>query len=299
MLQDTDDDPGFYAAACGTTSSWSGAGLYESRDGGTSYTRIGIFATAATMGYTTAALGDFAGGNIVDESNSITVTLYGEDSALTSTTYEGLLSGVNVAIVGNEIIYFRDATLTGSRTYTLTGLLRGRRGTEGEIAGHEAGDRFVLANSALVRVAQVTADIGVTRTYKGVTSGTAVSSAPAVDFTNTAAGLECYSLVNLGGGRDASGNLTLQGIRRNRTSGEWRDLVDVPMTETVEAYEWDIYEDGTYATVVSTLASSLPTVDYSAAAQTTDFGSPQAEVFFKVYQLSANVGRGYAGTGSV
>jgi Putative phage tail protein len=299
MLQDTDDDPGFYAAACGTTSSWSGAGLYESRDGGTSYTRIGIFATAATMGYTTTALGDFAGGNFVDESNSITVTLYGEDSALTSTTYEGLLSGVNVAIVGNEIIYFRDATLTGSRTYTLTGLLRGRRGTEGEIAGHEAGDRFVLANSALVRVAQVTADIGVTRTYKGVTSGTAVSSAPAVDFTNTAAGLECYSLVNLGGGRDASGNLTLQGIRRNRTSGEWRDLVDVPMTEAVEAYEWDIFSDDTHTTVIDTLTSSVESVAYSAAAQTAAGITPGDPIYFGVVQVSAVVGRGYMAYGLI
>jgi hypothetical protein len=37
---------------------------------------------------------------------------------------------VNAAVLGDEILYFRDATLESDGTYTLRGLLRGRRGSE-------------------------------------------------------------------------------------------------------------------------------------------------------------------------
>jgi len=300
MLRDTDDDPGFYAAARGTTSSWGGAGLYESRDGGTSYTKIAEFTRAATMGYTTDVLGDFSGGNIVDEINSVNVVLRGTGASLMSTTYAGLLSGVNACVIGREILFFRDATLQGDGSYTLRGLLRGRRGSEFAMSEHESGDRLVLANTALIRVAQVTADIGATRLYKGVTSGTLVSSAVAQEFTNEGAGLKPYAPVHLGGGRDASNNLTINWTRRNRISGEWRDSVDVPMSEASEEYVVRIFSSSSYATVLRTVTGlTSPTCPYSAADQTSDGLTPGNTVYFDVRQVSAVVGAGYAARGSV
>jgi hypothetical protein len=53
-------------------------------------------------------------------------------------------------------------------------------------------------------------------------------------------------------------------------------------------------DDNTYTTVVRTITGlSTPTATYTSAQQTTDFGSPQAEVFVRVYQVSATVGRGH------
>jgi hypothetical protein len=300
MIRDADDDAGFYAAVCAENplATWGGATLYVSSNGGSTYTAVMAMPLEATMGYANTVLGNFYGGNIVDEHSSINVSLL--NGSLSSTDAAGLLAGTNTAIIGDEIVYFRDATLQANGSYTLRGFLRGRRGSEYAMSTHAAADRFVLFNAAVVRVAQVSADIGVAKLYKAVHSGSTLSAATAESFTNAGNSLKPYAPVQLGGGRNAAGDLTLAWVRRGRTSGEWRDLVDVPLGETSEAYEVEIYADGTYATLKRTITGiSSQSTSYTAAQQTTDFGSPQATVYFKVYQLSSVVGRGHAASGSV
>jgi hypothetical protein len=63
--------------------------------------------------------------------------------------------------------------------------------------------------------------------------------------------------------------------------------------ETTESYEMDIYSSSAYTTVKRTLSSTTPTLTYTSANQTTDFGANQGTLYVKVYQISANVGRGY------
>ncbi len=63
----------------------------------------------------------------------------------------------------------------------------------------------------------------------------------------------------------------------------------MPLNEESERYELDILNG---PSVVRTIAATSPTVAYTAAEQTADFGSPQAAVAVKVYQISAAVGRG-------
>ena len=112
-------------------------------------------------------------------------------------------------------------------------------------------------------------------------------------FTNEAASLKPYAPVHLRGSRNGGGDLTITWTRRTRFSGEWRDLVDVPLNEASEAYEVDVLDAG--GLVVRTLSTGTPSVIYTAAAQTTDFGAPQSAIEIAVYQLSATVGRGFAG----
>jgi hypothetical protein len=76
-------------------------------------------------------------------------------------------------------------------------------------------------------------------------------------------------------------------------SGEWRDLVDVTFNEASEAYEVDVLDGA--GQVIRTLSSTGPSVVYAAADQTTDFGAPQSTIDVAVCQLSAAVGRGFAG----
>lgn len=301
MLRDADNDAGFYAAICAadrTTTTWSGCTIHVSSDD-TSYTALQGHSVEAVMGTCLTALPDFLGGNIVDELSSVTVSL--TNGSLSSTTAAGLLAGSNACVIGDEILYFRDALLESEGIYTLTGLLRGRRGSEYAMAGHAIGDRFILANvSTLARIVQSTADIGIAKYYKAVTIGGTAADVDGRAFTNAGTPLMPYAPVQLGGGRDASGNLTINWVRRNRISGEWRDSVDVPNSESSEAYVVEIYDGSGYATVKRTISGlSSPTTSYSAANQTTDFGSPQATVYFRVYQLSAVVGRGHAASGAV
>ena len=51
--------------------------------------------------------------------------------------------------------------------------------------------------------------------------------------------------------------------------------------------------------LVRTIEVTSPTASYSAADQTTDFGSAQSNVDMKIYQLSAVIGRGYAASATV
>lgn len=69
--------------------------------------------------------------------------------------------------------------------------------------------------------------------------------------------------------------------------------ISVPLGEEEESYEWEIYADGTYATLLTTILTSAPTATYSAADQVIDFGSIQNPVYCRVHQVSATVGAGY------
>lgn len=299
MLRDADDDPGFYAAACGLTgNAWRAAALFQSGDEGASYQAITTFTTPAVMGTLTDTLGPFVGGNIPDEINTFTVNLF--SGALSSVAYASFIAGLQAAVVGDEIVYFRTATLNGDGSYTISGLLRGRRGSEYAMSTHVAGERFVLVSaSTFKRISAESASLGLTKLYKGVTSGAFLDSATAKSFTNTGAGLKPYSAAQLGGGRNAAGDLLLNWTRRNRISGEWRDGVDVPLSEASEAYEVEIWSADrlTLKRTISGLTS--PTATYSAADQATDFGSAQAAIKVTVYQLSAIVGRGYPALATV
>lgn len=284
MIKDTDNDAGMYVVTAGATG-WPGAVVFKSSDGGASYAEV-VNNSAGSAGSAQSVLADFSG-NIFDEFSTVDVALLSGN--LSSTTELAVLNGANVALVGNEILQYKTATLNANGSYTLSGLLRGRRGTP--TTGHVAGDRFVLLSSNTKRITGLTAELNLARLYKGVTFSGSVNAADAVSFTNTGQGLECLAPVLLGAGRDAAGNVTLQWVRQTRIGAEWRDVVDVALGESTEAYEIDIF-DATFTTLKRTLTTSSPTVAYSAALQVTDFGSAQAVIYVRIYQLSATVGRG-------
>lgn len=294
LLRDADDatGSGYYTAAGGYDSTWAGGALFKSTDAGLTYTSAGgLPSPGAVMGLASNALGNFASGNIFDENNSVTVVI--DSGQLSSVTELQVLNGANAAVIGNEIIQFKNATLTAANTYTLSGLLRGRFGTEHHQSVHAIGDRFVLLDTATVqRQSAAINEIGLSRTYKAATLYQLLSDCIPVTFTDNGAGLKPLSPVKIGGGRDASGNLTINWIRRSRVGGGWNNFSDVPLGETSESYSIDIMAG---AVVKRTLTSATPTVSYTSAMQVADFGSNQASVTVNVYQISATIGRGFAG----
>ena len=294
-LRDVDDTLLLYvAAAPADGGTWSGATLYKSTDGGSNYSPALSLTTAATMGVTASTLGNWSGGNVFDDVNALTVVLdYG---TLSSATELAVLNGANAAYVGGELIQFTTATLTGDRTWEISGLLRGRRGTEREILGHVYGEAFVLLEDSTLRLLALNySDVGVQRHYKLVPPGGAISSAAVTAHTADGNSVKPLAPVGIAGTRD-SGDLTITWVRRARVNAGWRDYIDVPVDEPTESYQIDIL-DG--ADVVRTLVSSTPTVEYTSAQQTTDFGSPQSVVSVAIYQISARLGRGHAGTATL
>lgn len=263
------DDPGFYVAAYGTGTRWRGASLYESVDDGDNYTRILSVSGASTMGVIESAL-PVGPHHIWDEANTLTVTLGA--GTLESRTEAAVLAGANAAFVGAdgrwELIQFRTATLVSPGVYTLSGFLRGRRGTEWAIGESVAGDTFVLCTT-LQRVPKGSSAIGATRLYKMVTSRTLLENSAAEAFSTDGVALECYAPAQITASRDVSGNITFTIVRRARLGPEWIDYADVPLNEDSERYQIDVL-DG--ATVVRTLDSTTDTMEYSALDQVVDLG---------------------------
>ena len=102
--------------------------------------------------------------------------------------------------------------------------------------------------------------------------------------------------MHIASARDGSNNLTVIAIPRTRLGGEWLDGGESPTGETIQSYEMDVLNG---SNVVRTIATSSPSFPYSAAQQTTDFGSPQASINVVLYQLSATVGRGFPAPATV
>lgn len=281
-------------ASTGTEEAWHGAVIFRSDDGGSNYTEVLTVENAAVIGKTTDILASGTT-DIFDEASTVTVALYG-DLTLESVSELAVLNGANAALVGTEIIQFKNAELVEEGKYILSGFLRGRLGTENEISTHTSGEDFILLDSALIKEAAPNGSIGLSRQYKPVSIGNALADATMQEFTYAANSLKPYSPVHISGMRDGSDNLTISWVRRTRIGGTWRDYVDAPLAEESENYEVDIM-DG--SDVIRTITASSPTASYTAAEQTTDFGSPQSEVTVRVYQMSAIVGRGGKGEAMV
>lgn len=299
LLRETDFPNGYYAAMAGAVrEDWVGAELLKSGDAGATYASVGSATVPDIIGFALAPLGAFYGGNIFDELNYALVEIGPGGGDLSSLSRLAVLGGANLALLGDELIQFRDAMATGVGTYRLSGLLRGRYGTEWAMTTHMIFERFVMLPPQ-TNVNGPFSELYLARLFKAVTYGNAVANADAVSFSNSGVALKCLAPVHLGGGRIANGNATLVWTRRTRINGQWVDYIDAPLSEASEQYVVGIWASSAYATLKNAwLVTGAQTTTYTAAQQTTDFGAPQSTIYFTVAQIGA-AGQGYRGRGIV
>jgi hypothetical protein len=282
--------PAFYAAAASAGDNWRGGVLYRSTDGGLDYAAAANLTAYGVIGTALDILGP-GPTDYWDEGGTLTVTFLHPDMTLESRPHLAVLNGANAALVGEEIIQFRNATLNPDGSYTLAGLLRGRRGTDHAIPGHGSDEDFVLLSPAgLVPVEAGLSALGKDYLYKGVSVGQLIGDVSAEAFTYAGLNFKPFCPVHLKGVRAVGGDLTITWVRRTRAAGDWLDGADVPLGEEQERYEVDILDSGT---VVRTIEATSPAVTYSAADQISDFGATQASVTVAVHQISATIGRGH------
>lgn len=295
MLRDDDDDAGIYIAMVGSSpDNWHGAILYQSKDG-ISYDRLLPQFAQAAIGSSSDAL---ASGPYTVWDTTNTVTIFMSNGTLSSSDRLSVINGANTALLGSEILSWQTATDNGDGSYTLSNLLRGRQGTEWAVGTHAIGDRFVvLANDGTVRRLHLSSnELSVARWYRAPSIGAPVDTGLVYPFTNTGVGLKPYAPCHIAGSRDGSNNLTITWVRRTRKGGIVRDFKDVPVSEESEAYEVDVM-DG--STVLRTIEVTSETASYTAAQQTSDGLTPGDPVEVNIYQLSATMGRGYAGNATI
>ncbi|RCX32086.1 phage tail protein [Thioalbus denitrificans] len=293
-LTDAHTGAGIVVAACGYLSGWSGCNLYVSdAEDGESYSLVATLTEAAVIGVAETALPDHAA-TMWDRTNSVVVRLVGPNGALSSATEAQVRAGGNVLLWGDEVVGVADVTYLGSRRYQLSTLLRGRRGTEWATSGHAAAETVVLLDSAtLQRIDLDVSRIGAGRKYKAVSFGNGIADVQPVSFTAAGVSLEPWAPVMIRGSRDASGTLTVRWQRRGRFVPRpfWR-----PGLSDLQSYEVDIMSG---STVLRTLTSATESVTYTTAQMSTDGVTPNTPVSVRVYQLSTDVGRGYAGSATI
>jgi hypothetical protein len=279
LVQDSDTDNGLYVAA-DTLGIWRGASLFISRNAGSSWQFATNLELPSTIGVCNNVLGSGSG-------DTVSVTI--RSGELESVDPADLDSGENTALIGSEIIRFESATLTATNTYTLSGLQRGKRGTEWAIGGHGTDELFVLLSDYIMRIDGLASDIGLGLQFKAITGDQDLADVTATTITPVGNSLKPYSVVNPSATKDATGKITITWSRRDRHKGEDTTYTNLPLSEVSESYEIDVLSG---STVLRTLTASSPSVAYSVVDQVTDFGSTQSTISVRLYQISGVVGRG-------
>lgn len=292
MLRDEDDELGLaYSFAL---KNGGAASLYKSPDALT-WSIVGTGSSPPAYGWAASVLAAPLSPWSWDEVNKVQIAL--SHGTLDGKTALEVLNWSNIGLLGDELIQWRNAALLSENLYELSGLLRGRRGTEGATSAHKLGERFVvLATDGVYRMAMAATEIGQLAYYKTIPTGGDWDDAAQTSLKFNAASLRCFSPVHIAGSRDASGNLTLAWIRRSRWNGEWLDGIDVPLFEDEESYQIDILNGDKVARTISATTTSAT---YTAAQQTADFGAAQTALSIAIYQINSAIGRGYAGTAIV
>jgi hypothetical protein len=297
LFFDAANESGLFVAVDSVESEgWTGATVYRSTNDVT-FDNVRSTTSHTVIGTIDAQPPVFTGGDVVDYTNTVTVDV-GAHNTLSSITRTRLLEDetANAAVVGHEIIQFQTATLVSPGVYVLSNLLRGRRGTEYMMGYSFMNNRFVLLQSGgLVFIPTSASDLGRERWWKAVSNGQRLTDVTSVENTPYSLNLRPIAPVHARANRDTT-NTVISWLRRTRLSTRFTGNLapSAPLGEETESYEIEIYTTSGFSTVVRTLTSTTTSVTYTAAQQTTDFGSGQTVLYVRIYQLSAIVGRGTA-----
>lgn len=234
-----------YAFACAYDGArWRSVRLVRSADLAT-WSDLGYSTTPTSWGSVASLPAAPATPWTWDEAGELVVRM--TDGEPQSATELEVLNWANMAaLVGTdgsaEIIQWRDAADEGDGVFRLTGLLRGRRGTEDRIASRRAGDLFLLLDAQRAAFSAPASEAAATRYYRAVGIYETVNTAAATTTKSARGRAERpYALCQVTGTRDGSQNLTIAWVRRTRLGGEWLDGTGtVPLAEASEAYEVDV-----------------------------------------------------------
>lgn len=303
-LSSAHDTYGFPVAMTGYLGGWPGGTLVRSDDQGNTWSNVEGFALpAAKVGFCLNA-GTTARTAYKDTTNTLTANLYG-GATLSSVSELQMFNGANHFAYGAdgrwEIIAAQNCVQQVDGTWLLSDLLRGRFGTEWAIAQHVAYDLLVLLDPAAIQfIGGSLQTIGADRLYRGVTKGRTIDQATDIAFSYDAVNLTPLSPCDLNGDRHpTTGDWTIKWTPRSRLPVEPFSGLATPLGEASEAYEVEIW-DATFTTLKRTLSGlTSPTVQYTTAFETADFGATQASLPVKVRQISQIVGRGYPLIGSL
>ncbi len=290
-VDDNDKGIRLYAAVHGfDVDGWPGASLYMSEDaaGGTSEV-IGTANKEATVGLVEVAIGS---GDYMVWDNTTVITVKVLTNSLSSSTQIDVLNGANLCMIGQEVLKFTTATLVAEKTYELTGLLRGRQGTEQFIGTHGANELFVMLDDALVRVSFPKADRFTVKKFKTVTNGSSPDKVEWEDVGITSNNVRMWTPIKAKVVKTGD-DFTFTWKGRVRYNNGLIDMTATNNDEDYGGFGLIMYApDGT--TKKGNYTTSGETFVYTAAMQTADYGSVQTTMIADIAELNKDYGPGYS-----
>lgn len=290
LLEEKDNEIGLYAVAD------SLGQLFQWRDSTASVLKESyLISQTEVVGKAISVLAPPLTCTVPDLGNTCDVEI--EKFSLESVNEADWLEKVNLAILGNEIISFRFATLIAPKIYRLSHLIRGCYGTENETNNHVVDERFVLLRRR-TRIPFTAAELN--RNFWWQFNSGGFGDPQILLRANTGQSLRCYAPAQLRGQRDSAGNLTIRWERRTRFNGEWVDYQDVPLGEAAERYSVEILPPANPSgPPIRSATVSTNSFSYSAADQIADGYTLGDPVIVKVAQVNLILGPGKAATGAV
>ncbi|MCH9753656.1 MAG: glycoside hydrolase TIM-barrel-like domain-containing protein, partial [Alphaproteobacteria bacterium] len=219
--------------------------------------------------------------SIFDTENTINVSLI--SGSLESVSDDQILSKANMAIIGDEIVQFKNAQLVSENLYKLSVFLRGRMGTESFTDSHQPGERFILLDKNLTSVDISMQLLGFESDYFLVSDGEKLDLTENNRFTWNANSLKPLSPVHLFYEEISNEKVKISWTRRSRIGGTMRNNVDIMLHEEKECYEIDcITKLGNIDTVIRSQPYIVLDQKYFSNLS-----------MVKVFQISGVVGRGF------
>lgn len=162
IISDLDDVLGFYLVAERTTPAWQGVAIEISIDGGASYFDEMDVGSEGVVGYLTAPLAAHPHW-YQDERNTIEFQLKDTRDTIEVYSHRDVMNRRGLILVGDEIMNYESSDdVDGAGKWTVTRLLRGRKGTEAK--AHAIGERIVFLEAGTVDFVETSLfDVG--RTY--------------------------------------------------------------------------------------------------------------------------------------
>ena len=199
-----------------------------------------------------------------------------ESGAISSATELAVLSGANVAAIGDgsaanwEVFQFTKATLVAPKTYEISLRLRGQAGSDGIApVAWPVGSTIVLVSAALQKIDLPLSARGLPRYYrigsaaKGYDNPATVLRIDAFDGI----GLRPYPVAHLKVAGASGADLAVSWIRRTRIDGDSWQSPEVPLGEVSESYTVRVLQGAvikrevTVATAAWTYTSVQQTAD--------------------------------------
>ncbi len=286
-----------YLAA--TADPWPGSVAMYASDSDEDYALRDVLTGQAVIGFTETPLARAPAG-LWDEGAPVHVRLV--DGVLQSRTRSALLSGANLAAIGDgtpgnwELFQFADANLLAPGVYALSGRLRGQLGSDALMpATWPAGSMFVLLDAQVAQASILPTERRVALHYRigpasrGYDDESYVHRVEAFDGN----GLRPYAPAHLRVSQTAAGD-QVSWIRRTRIGGDDWDGLDVPLGEESETYMVRVRSGGGLVREEVTTTSAWI---YSAAMKAADGLGGAYDI--EVAQVSASYGPGPAARLSV